>query len=71
MNAPDVNLLILLQVMNNDLRGGGQKSLGRLAVMSDIEIRSLAVQRCDRAANCEQCVALQDPYCAWDVRSSR
>ena len=59
-----------LKVMN-DLRGGGQKSLGRLAVMSDLEIRSLSVQRCDRATSCEECVALQDPYCAWDVRSSR
>ena len=59
-----------LKVMN-DLRGGGQRSLGRLAVMSDNEIRSLSVQRCDRATSCEECVALQDPYCAWDVRSSR
>ena len=59
-----------LKVMN-DLRGGGQKSLGRLAAMSDSEIRSLSVQRCDRATSCEECVALQDPYCAWDVRSSR
>ena len=55
----------------NDLRGGGQKSLGRLAVMSENEIRSFSVQRCDRATSCEECVALQDPYCAWDVRSLR
>ena len=59
-----------LKVMN-DLRGGGQKSLGRLAVMSENEIRSFSVQRCDRATSCEECVALQDPYCAWDVRSLR
>ena len=37
----------------------GRKSLGRLAVMSELEIRSLAVQRCDRATNCGDCVALQ------------
>ena len=40
-------------------------------MMSESEIRSLAVQRCDRATNCADCVALQDPYCAWDVRASR
>lgn len=49
----------------------GRRSLGRLAVMSTTEIRSTEVQRCDRAANCADCVALQDPYCAWDVRASR
>ena len=59
-----------LKVMN-DLRGGGQKSLGRLAVMVENEIRSFSVQRCDRATSCEECVALQDPYCAWDIRSHR
>lgn len=48
-----------------------RKSLGRLAVMTEQEIRSFPVQRCDRASNCQECVALQDPYCAWDVRSSR
>ena len=58
-----------LKVMGGGL--AGRKSLGRLAVMSDLEIRSLSVQRCDRATNCGDCVALQDPYCAWDVRASR
>ena len=37
----------------------GRKSLGRLGVMSELEIRSLSVQRCDRATNCGDCVALQ------------
>ena len=53
------------------MSGGGQRSLGRLAVLTDGEVRSIAVQRCDRATHCQACVALQDPYCAWDVRSSR
>lgn len=58
-----------LKVMGGGL--AGRKSLGRLAVMSHTELRSVAVQRCDRATNCGDCVALQDPYCAWDVRASR
>ena len=47
------------------------KSLGQLAVMSAEELRSFPVQRCERASGCEECVALQDPYCAWDLRSVR
>jgi len=66
----DANVVIKeLKVMGGGL--AGRKSLGRLAVMSELEIRSLAVQRCDRATNCGDCVALQDPYCAWDKRASR
>lgn len=58
-----------LKVMGGGL--AGRKSLGRLAIMSELEIRSVAVQRCDRATTCGDCVALQDPYCAWDIRASR
>ena len=65
---PDV-VIKDLKVMGGGL--AGRKSLGRLAVMSNGELRSVAVQRCDRATNCADCVALQDPYCAWDVRASR
>ena len=65
---PDV-IIKDLKVMGGGL--AGRKSLGRLAVMSTAELRSVAVQRCDRATNCGDCVALQDPYCAWDVRASR
>ncbi len=49
----------------------GRKSLAQLAAMSLREVRSFPVQRCDRAATCAECVALQDPYCAWEVRSAR
>ena len=66
----DPNVIIRdVKVMGGGL--AGRKSLSRLAVMSDLEIRSLAVQRCDRAITCADCVALQDPYCAWDIRASR
>ena len=65
---PDV-VIKELKVMGGGL--AGRKSLGRLAVMANTELRSVAVQRCDRATNCGDCVALQDPYCAWDVRASR
>ncbi|KAK6642700.1 Semaphorin-1A [Polyplax serrata] len=42
---------------------------GNLIVLTDDEIQSIPVQRCDNenATTCRACVALQDPYCAWDV----
>ena len=47
----DPNVIIRdVKVMGGGL--AGRKSLSRLAVMSDLEIRSLAVQRCDRAITC-------------------
>lgn len=48
-----------------------RKPRRRLAVMTDHEIRSIPVNRCDRATSCEECVTFQDPYCAWDVKTSR
>lgn len=58
-----------LKVMGHGTEG--QQSLGQLAVMSEAEVRAFPVQRCDRASTCVECVALQDPYCAWEIRSSR
>ncbi|XP_059488646.1 semaphorin-1A-like [Neocloeon triangulifer] len=41
---------------------------GRLIVISDSEIKSIKLHRCnsDKITSCSECVALQDPYCAWD-----
>eukprot|EP00095_Tigriopus_kingsejongensis_P004637 maker-scaffold291_size219542-snap-gene-1.24 protein:Tk04637 transcript:maker-scaffold291_size219542-snap-gene-1.24-mRNA-1 annotation:"semaphorin-1a isoform x3" len=49
----------------------GRPSLNQIAAMTQSEVRAFPVQRCDRASTCEECVALQDPYCAWEIRSSR
>ena len=58
-----------LQLMNGGREG--RRSLAQLAVMTQSELRAFPVQRCERAETCNQCVALQDPYCAWEIRSSR
>ncbi|KAL1513542.1 hypothetical protein ABEB36_002943 [Hypothenemus hampei] len=44
------------------------KGEGRLIVVSDSEVQSLRLHRCDsnKISSCSECVALQDPYCAWD-----
>ncbi|CAH1364920.1 unnamed protein product [Tenebrio molitor] len=48
------------------VRNGRQE--GRLVVISDGEVQSLRLHRCDsnKISSCSECVALQDPYCAWD-----
>jgi len=51
-----------IQVLNNK-KGGGH-----VIVVSSTEVRSYPLYRCDKAKSCTECVALQDPYCAWDVR---
>ncbi|XP_021930955.1 semaphorin-1A isoform X2 [Zootermopsis nevadensis] len=48
------------------VRMDGEES--KLVVVSDDEIQAVKLQRCnsDKITNCRECVALQDPYCAWD-----
>uniref|UniRef100_A0A0A9Y8X2 Semaphorin-1A n=1 Tax=Lygus hesperus TaxID=30085 RepID=A0A0A9Y8X2_LYGHE len=47
-------------------------SEGRLIVVSDLEVLSLKLHRCDKVnSGCSECVALQDPYCAWDRLSGK
>ena len=41
-----------------------------LLVISSSQLLSLPLQRCGLAASCSACLALQDPYCGWDVVSS-
>jgi len=49
----------------------GKKS--RLVVLSDHEVKSVPVARCHSAnlRSCAECVALQDPSCAWDIRNNK
>ncbi|XP_044736328.1 semaphorin-1A isoform X2 [Chrysoperla carnea] len=46
---------------------------GRLIAVSDNEVQSLRLHRCDsnQISSCSECVALQDPYCAWDKQSGK
>ena len=41
----------------------------KLIVLSDHDVKSIPLQRCSTHSmpkSCGDCVALQDPYCAWD-----
>ncbi|XP_064109878.1 semaphorin-1A-like isoform X1 [Macrobrachium nipponense] len=59
---PPTVAIMSLQV----IRPRGKPS--RLLVTSRSRIHSIPLSRCytDKIASCSECVALQDPYCAWD-----
>ena len=44
----------------------------RLIVLSDHEVKSLPLSRCNavQLQSCASCVALSDPYCAWNLETN-
>ena len=44
-----------------------------LIVLNDKEVSAISLARCDDPSvkNCGDCVALQDPYCAWSLTESK
>ncbi|KAJ1530823.1 hypothetical protein ONE63_005670 [Megalurothrips usitatus] len=64
-----------LHVVHLDVQPGQRRTEldDKLVVVSDDEIMSIRLQRCDsdRISSCGDCVALQDPYCAWDTKEER
>ncbi|KAG7301574.1 hypothetical protein JYU34_014542 [Plutella xylostella] len=49
------------------------RDAARLIAVSDRAVLSLRLHRCssDKISSCSECVALQDPYCAWDKQAGR
>ena len=39
----------------------------QIIVLSDHEVNAFPLHRCSQVKTCGDCVALQDPYCAWDL----
>lgn len=56
-----------IKVVRASQAGDGLED-GRLVVIADSQVQALRLHRCysDRILSCSECVALQDPYCAWD-----
>lgn len=52
---------------------GGQSEGPRLIVISNDEIQTISLRRCHSKSitTCSECVALQDPHCAWNAGTSR
>ena len=43
----------------------------QLIVLSEQEVVAISLHRCQAANDsCGDCVALQDPYCAWDIKTN-
>ena len=49
----------------------GKEPERRLLVVARDEILVLPLARCSVAASCSACVQLQDPYCGWNIVSSK
>ena len=41
---------------------------GKLVVLSARQLKAVPLARCERATTCVDCLALHDPYCAWDMQ---
>uniref|UniRef100_A0A1B6DFY7 Semaphorin-1A n=1 Tax=Clastoptera arizonana TaxID=38151 RepID=A0A1B6DFY7_9HEMI len=51
----------------------GEEGKDKLLIMSDDTIHSIPLHRCNsmKVTNCSECIRLQDPYCAWDLREKK
>jgi hypothetical protein len=62
-------------VNNSSADTGSEETrpVGKIVVLSDHEVKSVPLQRCASVniQRCEECVGLQDPYCAWNLQSQR
>ncbi|XP_059474068.1 semaphorin-1A-like isoform X2 [Neocloeon triangulifer] len=79
----DVSPVVIeeIQVLPNNIavknlyvvRMAGALDKSKLVVVSDDEIQAVKLHRCgsDKITSCRECVALQDPYCAWSVQQKR
>lgn len=58
--TPIINLLVHYSA--SDSRAA------KLIVLAAKQLKAIPLSRCERALTCHDCVALSDPYCAWDLR---
>lgn len=54
-----------------DKPNDGSDDNEKLIVVTDSQVVSIKLYRCNRITSCSECVALQDPYCAWDRINGR
>ena len=47
--------------------GSAPDQPGKLVVASARQLKAIPLSRCERAQTCADCIALYDPYCAWDT----
>ncbi|XP_050541171.1 semaphorin-1A-like [Daktulosphaira vitifoliae] len=49
----------------NLIKSTSNKS-GRIVATFDQDVVSIPLERCNLKTSCQECIELQDPYCAWD-----
>ncbi|GFO13575.1 semaphorin [Plakobranchus ocellatus] len=73
--AVDTVVIEDIQVLEKGKSVTGLKLIGsradqqqqKLLVVSHDMVSGVPLHRCERATSCSSCVALQDPYCVWNV----
>ncbi|XP_055903183.1 semaphorin-1A isoform X3 [Eupeodes corollae] len=60
--------LEIVRTMQYDQPKEGSYDDGKLVIITDSQVLAIKLHRCnnDKITSCSECVALQDPYCAWD-----
>lgn len=69
--TPIVNMLIYHHPPNAlypQQRQQASSGTAKLLVLSGKQLKAIPLSRCERALTCADCLALFDPYCAWDTR---
>lgn len=66
-NEPIRNLEII-RTQQYDHPVDGHYDDGKLVIVTDTKVIAIKLHRCnnEKITSCGECVALQDPYCAWD-----
>ncbi len=66
-SEPIRNLEIVRTTQYDHPRDGSYDD-GKLIIVTDSQVVAIKLHRCnnDKITSCSECVALQDPYCAWD-----
>lgn len=67
-NEPIRGLEVVRTQQYEQPKEGGAYDDGRLVIVTDSQVITIKLHRCnsEKITSCSECVALQDPYCAWD-----
>uniref|UniRef100_A0A182MH20 Semaphorin-1A n=1 Tax=Anopheles culicifacies TaxID=139723 RepID=A0A182MH20_9DIPT len=66
-NEP-IRTLEIVRTTQYDTPKDGSYDDGKLIIVTDTTVLAIKLHRCssEKITSCSECVALQDPYCAWD-----
>uniref|UniRef100_T1GNU1 Semaphorin-1A n=1 Tax=Megaselia scalaris TaxID=36166 RepID=T1GNU1_MEGSC len=67
-NNESIRNLEIVRTMQFDNSKDGSFDDGKLIIVTNSQVIAIKLHRCDdeKITSCSECVAMQDPYCAWD-----